>query len=109
MRRAARWDGAVPIIDRGADRAALPPPVAGVREAADFIAGCRAESGLDGTPFDLAVMGGSPADPGAAGDIMGPLAEAGATWWQECGPADGRLERLEPMLRRAEAGPPRLD
>ena len=107
MRRAARWDGAAPIIDREADLAGLPPSAAEVREVSEFIAGCRAESGRGDAPFDLLVGGASPADAEAAGDIMGGLAEAGATWWQECSPRGEQLERLEPILRRAEAGPPR--
>jgi hypothetical protein len=42
----------------------------------------------------------------AAADLVGPLAEAGATWWAECEWDD--LERAEPMLRRVDQGPPPL-
>ena len=48
----------------------------------------------------------SPAAPAAATDLVGPLAEAGGTWWAECQWDD--LERAEPMARRVDQGPPRL-
>ena len=34
--------------------------------------------------------------------------EAGATWWDERRPIDDEINRLEPVLRRIEAGPPSL-
>ena len=37
---------------------------------------------------------------------VGPLAQAGATWWAECMWDD--LERAEPMVRRVDHGPPAL-
>lgn len=58
-------------------------------------------------PFDLVVSGMSPAGTGAAQDLSGSLAEAGATWWQECRPWAERLDRAGPMLRRAGQGPAR--
>ena len=45
--------------------------------------------------------------PGAR-DLLGPLIEAGATWWDERRPIDDEADRLEPVLRRIEAGPPIL-
>ena len=51
-------------------------------------------------------LGAPPAAPAAATDLVGPLAEAGATWWAECIWDD--LERAEPMVRRADQGPPPL-
>jgi hypothetical protein len=41
-------------------------------------------------------------------DLLGPLIEAGATWWDERRPIDDKVDRLEPVLRRIEAGPPPL-
>ena len=107
MRRAARWDGAVPNLDPGAVSTARPPDPETVRAAHGFLQRCRDEAGIGRTPFDLAVGGTSPAGPGAAQDLFGSLGEAGATWWQECMPWDERLERAGPMLRRAEQGPTR--
>jgi hypothetical protein len=62
------------------------------------------EAGRAAGAFDLIVSGSSA--PETAADVTGPLAEAGATWWQECA-WDENLERVKPMLRRVEAGPPR--
>jgi hypothetical protein len=50
------------------------------------------------------MSGTSPADPAAAADLVGPLEQAGATWWAECLWED--LQRAEPMVRRVEQGPP---
>ena len=46
------------------------------------------------------------ADPRVVANLVGPLAEAGATWWAECQWDD--LERAEPMARRVDQGPPPL-
>lgn len=43
-----------------------------------------------------------------ARDILGPLAEAGATWWDERFPID-RLDKFDVVRARIEEGPPRLD
>jgi alkanesulfonate monooxygenase SsuD/methylene tetrahydromethanopterin reductase-like flavin-dependent oxidoreductase (luciferase family) len=106
MRRAARWDGAVPILLSGPQRRSRLPDATTVREIHGFLAGQRAAAGLGGEPFDLVMSGMSSPVPAAAADRVGPLAEAGATWWRECGWDD--LERAEPMLRRVDQGPPRL-
>jgi alkanesulfonate monooxygenase SsuD/methylene tetrahydromethanopterin reductase-like flavin-dependent oxidoreductase (luciferase family) len=106
MRRAARWDGAVPILLSGPPRRPRQPDAATVREICGFLTGQRAAAGLHGEPFDLVISGMSPAAPAAAADLVGSLAEAGATWWRE-----GRwddLERAEPMVRRVDQGPPPL-
>jgi len=106
MRRAARWDGAIPLLlpDRG--REPLQPDAATVRQIHGFLTSQRAKAGLGGEPFDLVMSGTSPAAPAAAADLVGPLAEAGATWWAECIWDD--LERAEPMVRRVDQGPPLL-
>lgn len=48
----------------------------------------------------------TPADPAAAVGLVEPLGEAGATWWKEC--RWDEPERADPMIRRAELGPPAL-
>jgi alkanesulfonate monooxygenase SsuD/methylene tetrahydromethanopterin reductase-like flavin-dependent oxidoreductase (luciferase family) len=105
MRRAARWDGAVPNLDPSAELDARPPDPATVRALHAFLRRCRDGAGKGHRPFDLVVGGMSPAGTGATQDLFGSLGEAGATWWQECMPWDERLERAGPILRRAEQGP----
>ncbi|WP_199443113.1 hypothetical protein [Umezawaea beigongshangensis] len=103
MRRAARWDGAVPLFADASHGHA--PPVDQVR---DLVAHVRQHRGeRDGTPFEIVLGGVSPADPAGARDLIGPLIDAGATWWDERQLAEGDdLDRLEPVLRRVERGPP---
>src|SRR5580704_4724755 len=105
MRHAARWDGAVPLLLPGHGSEPLQPDAATVREIHAFLAGQRVSEGRDREPFDLVLSGTSPPDRGAAADLTGLLEEAGGTWWVECLWDD--LERAEPMLRRADQGPPR--
>ncbi len=105
MRRAARWDGAAPILLPGDGGPPVQPDPATVREIYAFVAGCRAGTALAGEPFELVMSGTSPAGP-AGSDLVGPLADAGATWWNECIWDD--LERAEPMMRRVDLGPPQL-
>jgi alkanesulfonate monooxygenase SsuD/methylene tetrahydromethanopterin reductase-like flavin-dependent oxidoreductase (luciferase family) len=104
MRRAARWEGAVPLfLSAGHGH---PPPVEEVR---DLVAYVRAHRDSESAhPFEVVLGGVSPADPGDARDLLGPLMEAGATWWDERRPIDDEVDRLEPVLRRVEAGPPTL-
>jgi hypothetical protein len=106
MRRAARWDGAIPAM-AGAIEAARPPEVGEVRDLVAFLGGCRAEHGLADQPFDIVVGGTSPAEPAAGRDLVGPLADLGVTWWDERMPWGDDLERAEPILRRIDHGPPR--
>lgn len=80
MRRAARWNGVVPIkmAGSGGDFASLLP--SDIHEIRAYIDRYRTSS----TPFDVVVGGGTPGnDPGRATDIVGPLVEAGITWWVE--------------------------
>ncbi len=103
MRRAARWDGVVPLFTSA--RHGHAPPVAEVRDLVEYVAGHRDGDG----PYEVVVGGASPADPAAAGDLVGPLAEAGATWWDERQvQGTDELYRLDPVLRRIEQGPPQL-
>jgi alkanesulfonate monooxygenase SsuD/methylene tetrahydromethanopterin reductase-like flavin-dependent oxidoreductase (luciferase family) len=105
MRRAARWDGAIPIM--------LPDPSSSpspdfIRETLGFIHALRAEAGMDDLPFDL-VLGGTTKPGAAAVDRVGPLAEAGVTWWDERMPYSPELVDADATRRRIEAGPPRFD
>jgi alkanesulfonate monooxygenase SsuD/methylene tetrahydromethanopterin reductase-like flavin-dependent oxidoreductase (luciferase family) len=104
MRRAARWDGAIPNMT--GMEVARPPEVSEVRELVAFLRGCRADNGLADKPFDIVVGGASPAGP-AGRDLTGPLADLGVTWWDERMPWNDDLERVELMLRRIDQGPPR--
>lgn len=105
MRRAARWDGAVPLFLSA--RHGEPPPLTEVRALVSYVDEHRTQAA--DTPFDLVLGGASPGgDPSAAAELLGPLAEAGATWWDERQLQTGQdLDRLAPVLRRIEQGPPR--
>jgi alkanesulfonate monooxygenase SsuD/methylene tetrahydromethanopterin reductase-like flavin-dependent oxidoreductase (luciferase family) len=105
MRRAARWDGAIPTM-AGKIEAARPPEVREVQDLVRFLRGCRAEAGLAEGPFDIVIGGMSPAAPVAGRALVGPLADLGATWWDERMPWGDDLERAEPILRRIDQGPP---
>lgn len=103
MRRAARWDGAVPLFTSARHGEAPAPDE--VRELVAYIGERRGTRA--GEPFDVVVGGMS--DPATAADLLGPLHDAGATWWDE------RLPQTDPahhsataVLRRIDAGPPRV-
>ncbi len=103
MRRAAEWDGAVPLFESA--RHGEAPAPSEVRELADFIAQQRGDRADE--PFDIVVGGAS--DPSSAADVIGPLRDAGATWWDE------RQVQSTPdhysataVLRRIAAGPPAI-
>lgn len=105
MRRAARWDGYIPLLPGGEEGKV--PEADVVRELTARLSSLLADVGRIDEPFDVVAGGTSPA--GQEGiDLVAPLADAGATWWNEGLPIDSPgLERLEPMLRRVEQGPPR--
>jgi alkanesulfonate monooxygenase SsuD/methylene tetrahydromethanopterin reductase-like flavin-dependent oxidoreductase (luciferase family) len=104
MRRAARWDGAVPLFQSANHGEA--PPVDEVRGLIAYLGEHRADST---TPYDVVVGGISPADPAQARALVEPLAEAGATWWDDRQLITGTdFYRLEPVMRRIEQGPPTL-
>jgi alkanesulfonate monooxygenase SsuD/methylene tetrahydromethanopterin reductase-like flavin-dependent oxidoreductase (luciferase family) len=96
LRRAARWDGYVPIA---------PDQPEGLRPAQTAeIAAAVAELRPAGAgPFDLVVNGesGSPAE---AADQAGTHAEAGATWWHE---AVVPWRGMDTLRARIAAGPAR--
>lgn len=103
MRRAARWDGAVPLFEDA--KHGHPPPVERMREVVDYVRQHRE----DDRPFEVVAGGVSPADPARARDLIGPLADAGVTWWDERQLQESAdLDRFEPVMRRVEQGPPDL-
>lgn len=95
MRRAARWDGAVPI--RFADRELARPSasdIAGVRE----LVHAQRSSLLD---YDIVVWAEVSADPTTMGPTLASYAEAGATWWIETAkPGAGWLAGLQERIAR---------
>lgn len=101
MRRAARWDGVVPLFESA--RHGQVPEASEVRELVEFVTSQRSASGA----FEVVVGGVSPGDAGKAREVIEPLVEAGATWWDE-----RQLQTTEdlysvgPVLRRVEQGPP---
>jgi alkanesulfonate monooxygenase SsuD/methylene tetrahydromethanopterin reductase-like flavin-dependent oxidoreductase (luciferase family) len=103
MRRAAKWDGAVPLF-KSARHGQAPSPDE-VRDLAGYIAQQRGERADE--PFDIVVGGVS--EPSTAADELKPLQEAGATWWDERQvQANPDHYRAGPVLRRVEAGPPAI-
>ncbi|MHA7957857.1 LLM class flavin-dependent oxidoreductase [Streptomyces sp. L500] len=107
MRRAARWDGAVPLFESAGHGSA--PAVGELRDLVAYVHRHRPDDRRD-APFEVVVGGVSPGqDAAAARDVVGPLLDAGATWWDERLPLrDPRLSHLGTVLRRTEQGPPRL-
>jgi alkanesulfonate monooxygenase SsuD/methylene tetrahydromethanopterin reductase-like flavin-dependent oxidoreductase (luciferase family) len=103
MRRAAQWDGAVPLF-KSARHGEAPSPDE-VRDLAAYIAEQRRDRADE--PFDLVVGGVS--DPSATADQLRLLQDAGATWWDERQmQTNPDHYRAEPVLRRVEAGPPAI-
>ncbi|MFH8794113.1 LLM class flavin-dependent oxidoreductase [Streptomyces sp. NPDC017941] len=107
MRRAARWDGAVPLFKSAAHGEI--PPLEEFRDLVAYVHAHREDGGAGAAPFDFVVGGASPTDPARARDLLGPLRDAGATWWDERQLQTATsLDRLDPVLRRIEQGPPQL-
>jgi alkanesulfonate monooxygenase SsuD/methylene tetrahydromethanopterin reductase-like flavin-dependent oxidoreductase (luciferase family) len=104
MRRAAKWDGAVPLFESARHGQAPSPDE--VRELVGYIGEQRGDRAEE--PFEIVVGGAS--EPGSdAADLLGPLREAGATWWDERQmQTNPDHYRAEAVLRRVEAGPPAL-
>jgi alkanesulfonate monooxygenase SsuD/methylene tetrahydromethanopterin reductase-like flavin-dependent oxidoreductase (luciferase family) len=100
FRRAARMDGVIPEHVRGGQ--VTPAELA---EIVAYIAAERRRHALDpDVPYDVIAGGDTPGDPGAAGAIVQPYAEAGATWWIER--FHGSRGPLRHTRERLRAGPP---
>jgi alkanesulfonate monooxygenase SsuD/methylene tetrahydromethanopterin reductase-like flavin-dependent oxidoreductase (luciferase family) len=103
MARAAKWDGAVPLF-KSARHGEAPSPD-DVRDLAGYIAQQRGDRAHE--PFEIVVGGVS--EPSGSADRIGLLQDAGATWWDERQlQADPDHYRVEPVLRRVDAGPPAI-
>ena len=103
MRRAAKWDGAVPLF-KSAPHGEAPSPDE-VRDVAGYIAQQRGERATE--PFEI-VVGGVTETSTAAAQLRS-LQEAGATWWDERQvQANDDYFRAEAVLRRVQAGPPSI-
>jgi alkanesulfonate monooxygenase SsuD/methylene tetrahydromethanopterin reductase-like flavin-dependent oxidoreductase (luciferase family) len=101
MRRAARWDGVVPLFATA--QHGHPPALDEVRDLVAYVNEHREADG----PFEVVLGGVSPGDPAKARELIEPLAEAGATWWDERQMQGGEdFYQLAPVLRRIEQGPP---
>src|SRR5579884_3892776 len=105
MRRAARWDGVAPLfIDA---RHGVVPPVEQVRELIAYVRKHREDR--QDQPFEIVLGGQTSDDPTKSRTLIEPLAEAGATWWDERQPQISHdIHRLTPVLRRVHSGPPAL-
>ncbi|MBL7492826.1 LLM class flavin-dependent oxidoreductase [Frankia sp. AgB1.9] len=102
LERAARWDGVVPLFADATH--GVPPAPNDVRGVVTRVAEHRPEAA---GPFEV-VVGGQTA-PDTAADVIGPLADAGATWWDERQHIQSPdLYALASVLRRVEQGPPSL-
>ncbi|MFE7114403.1 LLM class flavin-dependent oxidoreductase [Streptomyces sp. NPDC057654] len=117
MRRAARWDGAVPLFEDA--KHGCVPPVDQVRDLVAYLREQRADrvnadagsSSFESIEsFEIVLGGATPGgDAAKTRDLIAPLAEAGATWWDERQTqVSENIDRLEPVLRRIEQGPPVL-
>jgi alkanesulfonate monooxygenase SsuD/methylene tetrahydromethanopterin reductase-like flavin-dependent oxidoreductase (luciferase family) len=105
IRRAARWDGVVPLFTTA--RHGQVPPIDQVRNLVAYVNQLR--MGRPDGPFEVVLGGASPGDRRKAGDLIAPLADAGATWWDERQhQTSDDLYRLTPVLRRINQGPPTL-
>lgn len=97
MRRAARWDGVVPLFADA--KHGNVPAVDQLRDVVAYVKQHRER------PLEVVV--GGKTEPATAADVIGPLREAGATWWDERQLETSEdLYRFGPVMRRIEQGPP---
>lgn len=94
FRRAARFEGVLPGSDTGGGNTDE------LREVIAYIRAHRTRKG----PMEVAVYGLSPSNKLRASKMVGPWAEAGATWWRE-GIGDWRGS-LRTVRARIRSGPP---
>ena len=102
LRRAARWDGLVPLAHDPETDFRSPTP----EEVAQMMGYIRRRRD-PAAPFEV-IVGDSLSVPGPpAAEIVGPYAAAGATWWMES--IGWPLQPYEFWPEYVSAGPPRLD
>lgn len=108
FRRAARWDGVLPIVRDVEPNALIPLDT--FKVIVDYTHQQRTST----QPFDVVMMGATPGDdPARAAEIVAPYAEAGATWWEELinglrFEGSGDRPALDAMRERIVQGPPRI-
>lgn len=104
--RAVKYDGLLPSAfdqDEQGRRQARQANPAELRQILSYIQVKR----QDTTPFDIVVEGVTPGeDPQAAGQILRPWAQAGATWWIE---ALWSAASPDAVRQRVQQGPPHID
>ncbi len=108
FRRAARWDGVVPLSANVPFGGRLTPEQ--VREVVTYVAAHRPRD----VPFEVVVGGHTTGtDPSADAAVVLPFREAGATWWLEdvspwpFGWTGKGSWPVEAMRERIRSGPPR--
>jgi alkanesulfonate monooxygenase SsuD/methylene tetrahydromethanopterin reductase-like flavin-dependent oxidoreductase (luciferase family) len=105
IRRAVHWDGVVPLFATA--RHGHAPSIDEVRDLVGYVRQLRAGGPDD--RFEVVLGGASPVDRGKARDLIAPLADAGATWWDERQLQTSEdVQRLAPVLRRIHQGPSSL-
>jgi len=101
FRRAARWDGVVPLVaDPETDF--RPPTPAELHQILAYIRLHRDPA----APFEVAVGDSLSGREKPAAEVVGPYVEAGATWWMES--IGWPLRPYEFWPEYVSAGPPRL-
>ncbi len=98
LRRAAHWDGVVPIsVDYPKD---LTPY--DVKNIVAYVSKLRA----DRRSLDVCVLGITPSNPEKGANIVHPYVEAGATWWSEN--INDMRGSYKEMQKRIRNGPPKV-
>jgi alkanesulfonate monooxygenase SsuD/methylene tetrahydromethanopterin reductase-like flavin-dependent oxidoreductase (luciferase family) len=104
-RRAARWDGWIPVPFDDDGRLVMTP--ADLRAGVEGIAAARAGGGIaPDQPYVVGIHGETPTPGRDGATIVRPWADAGANWWLEL--LHGYRGSTEDLVARVEAGPPRI-
>ena len=83
------------------------PPVGQVRDRVAYVHQHREDR--QDSPFEIVLGGVGPRDPDQARDLIAPLAEVGAPWWDERQLQTSEdLHRRAPVLQRIDQGQPTL-
>lgn len=100
LRRAARWDGALPLVE--SEMGPVGPSPERLVPIVEFLRAERDAAGQPPEPFDIGYVGSLPDDDGARSELAGALEAAGATWWHVL---PGFGEPLEAFAERILTGP----